>query len=244
MTIRNILMEKANANEIDGIGFKTLTSADFNGDKVQFSLYRDTLDEYHKMLYISTRTTAKDKALLKVLETLDFTEEEAKAVKEDNLHQFLIQVCTKKSKVKTDFGKELLAELKEEKESLLADTKISESAREAGLKDLKERRNAVLYNTNGVWEPVKLAKVSETSFREAFELVLARTMLGLETNSEYGETRLEKRLNNKWRKLKDKATLAGIDSDTFEKYHGKRDADGLRALIKGEKKPTPDKKAK
>lgn len=237
MAIKTILETNVVNNDVHGKGFKVLNATDFNGNKVQFSLYRDSLENYHKMLYISRRNPAKDKALLKVLEVLDFKEEEKAVLKKADIHNNLVLLCTKKSKVKTDFGKELLNELKEEKEKLLlADTKVSASAREAGLKDIRDRRNTVLYATEGVWEPVKLAKVSEASFREAFEIVLGRTILSLELKIDFGETRVGKRLNNKWRKLQEKATLANVASDTFEKYHEKNDADGLRKAIEASKK--------
>lgn len=224
----------------NGYKFKTLTWKDnFSDDKKQFTEYREAADLYMKALYNSSKTPVKDKTLRDVLCSLSATKEQIDKIIKGNLHNTLIKNTLKNRQAMTEEGAKerakILAKREEiEEKGVKTDletgkvTVLSAEAKEGELLKLKKQLED-LYSSQ-VFEKAELCQVALGTFIKSLEMLIGNFLSDNDIVQEY-LTLPEKQLNQKWTKLNKKSIAAGIDAETFAKYHEKKDSDGLKKLI-------------
>lgn len=223
-----------------GYKFKTLTGKDnFSDDKKQFTEYREAADLYMRALYNSSKTPVKDRTLRDVLCALSATKEQIEKVIKGNLHATLIKNTLKNRQAMTEEGAKerarILAKREEiEEKGILTNpetgklTVLSPEAKENELNKIKKELEN-LYAAQ-VFEKAELCQVALGTFIKSFEMLIGNFLADNDIVQEY-LTLPEKQLNQKWTKLNKRSIAAGIDTETFAKYHEKKDSDGLKALI-------------
>jgi len=233
-----------------GYKFKPLTLSIF--DKDEKNGYVDAVDNYHKIMYLTKSTKAKDTALIKVLQFLSVDNKTIHEIRLANLHDLIVQNVARFVQRMKDDAREVKKAKEEVIDGLKSVIAVYNNTGEmpsgwtksldATRQDLeKAEKDLKAFLETDIYEPAKISQVTAITFRKYMEFTLGGFCNRIDIVDNYITTE-EKRLNNRWNNEIKKAVKAGISSEVINGYIKNNDFDGLSKLRKETNKAKKESK--